>query len=353
MLKLENIHKKAGNFSLKNIDFTVDQGDYFVLIGKSGAGKSMILETIAGLLIPNKGDIQMNGQSILNTPIQQRNMGLVYQKPTLFPHMNVFDNIAYPLRIRKFTKKEIKTRVEQLAEQVEIQSVLNRNIGSLSGGELQRVTIARTLATNPKILLLDEPLSFLDVQLKRGLLTLLRKLHQQGQTIIHVTHDYEEALSLANRVAIIEQGQIIQTGTPEVVFKKPKSAFVANFIGMDNFFQGHVEPSGEYPGLLQMTVGETSILIPFSSSSQSKGYISIPGTAITLSEEKIQSSAVNNFKGVILEIFKTTTGSEVVVDIGIQLSARISDHSSDHLQLHHGKPIWVSFKANSVLSFDA
>ena len=351
MLKLEKINKKTGNFSLVDIDFTVEKGDYFVLIGESGAGKSLLLETITGILTPDSGDILLNGKSILNTPIQKRNMGMVYQKAALFPHMTVFDNIAYPLKIRKIGKEAIKAKVNKLAQDTEISQLLNRNTCSLSGGEAQRVAIARTLATNPIVLLLDEPMSFLDAQLRRGMRSLLRKLNQQGQTIIHVTHDYEEALSLTNKIAIIEKGVIVQSGTPMEVFHHPSSVFVANFIGIGNFYEGRLEPSSAHAGLNLFKTGETKIYINAGEVSVVKGYITIPGESITISEEKIQSSAVNNFQGIISEVYRTIRGLEVVVDVGIQMNVKISEYSFDQLHLKTGKQVWISIKASSVQFF--
>jgi len=348
MLTLEKINKKAGNFSLAHIDFTVDKGDYFTLIGESGAGKSMLLEIITGLLIPDSGNIYLNQKNILNTPPQKRNIGIVYQKPTLFPHMSVFENIAYPLKIRKYSKEQIKSKIQILAEETEITHILKRNINNLSGGEIQRVTIARTLATNPDILLLDEPLSFLDVQLKKGMLSLLRKLNQNGQTIIHVTHDYEEAIALTNKTAIIENGKIIQSGTPQEVFQNPKSAFVANFIGISNFFKGHLRLSEENSAL---KIFETSVIKIFISSNEeiyADGYIIIPSETIAISDEKLDSSEVNNFHGIIKDIYQTKSGMEVIVDIGIDITAKITNYSSDRFQLTIGKKVRISFEASSI-----
>ena len=161
MLRLEKISKKIGGFLLTDIDLSVGKGDYYVLIGESGAGKSMLLEIITGFIQPDSGSISLNDNDLLKIPIQERNIGIVYQKPTLFPHMSVFDNIAYPLRSRGYKKPFINNRVAQLAGDTEISHILNRNIANLSGGETQRVTIARALASNPDILLLDEPLKCL------------------------------------------------------------------------------------------------------------------------------------------------------------------------------------------------
>ena len=348
MLKLNKINKKLGTFSLTDIDINVSKGDYFVLIGKSGSGKSMLLEIITGIITPDNGSILLNNKDIINTPIQKRNIGIVYQKPTLFPHMSVFDNIAYPLKIKKLKKEDIKNKVQKLAEDTEITNLLKRNISNLSGGEIQRVTIARTLATNPEILLLDEPLSFLDVQLRKGMVSLLRKLNQKGQTIVHVTHDYEEALALSNKIAIIENGSIIQTGTPQDVFHNPKSEFVANFIGISNFYKGKLLRSDDNSELKVFVTSEVKILTSTNENRESEGYIIIPDEAITISNEELNSSSVNNFNGIIKDIYPNKLGIEIVIDIGIELTAKITNYSHERLQLDIGKKIWISFKASSI-----
>ena len=348
MLKLEKINKKVGKFSLRDIDFAVKKGDYFILIGESGAGKSILLEIITGLLTPDSGNIILNGINILNVPPQKRNIGIVYQKPTLFPHMSVFENIAYPYRIKKYTKEEIKIKVQKLAEDTEIEHILKRRIGNLSGGEVQRVTIARTLATNPDVLLLDEPLSFLDVQLKRGMLSLLRKLNQKGQTIVHVTHDYDEALALANQIAIIEKGKIIQSGTPREIFQNPRSIFVANFIGIKNFLKGRLSPSGQGS---EVKIFETSAIEISTTSNDdvgSEGFVIIPVEKIVVSQEKLDSNIANNFKGYIKDIYQTKFGFEVVIDIGIELSAQISYSTMESLKITIGKCVWICINTDSV-----
>lgn len=348
MLKLEKVNKKVGSFSLVNIDFTINKGDYFTLIGESGSGKSMLLEIITGLITPDSGNIFLNKKNILNTPPQKRNVGIVFQKPTLFPHLSVFENIAYPLKIKKHRNSEIKLKVQKLAEETEITHILKRNIDNLSGGEIQRVTIARTLATDPIILLLDEPLSFLDVQLKKGMLSLLRKLNQNGQTIIHVTHDYDETIALTNKIAIIEKGEIIQSGTPEDVFQNPKSTFVANFIGIRNFYKGQLIKSEESSELKIFETSGTRIFVISNEEVSSKGYIILPSEAITISDERLNSSAINNFSGTIKDIYQTKSGMEIIVNIGFDITAKITNYSFNNLQIKIGKTVWISFKASSI-----
>ena len=237
MLKLENINKKLGNFSLSGISIDIADGDYFVLLGRSGSGKTQLLELIAGLKDPDSGRILVDNEDITKTKIQNRNIGLVFQDYAIFPNMTVFGNIAYSLHCRKIEKKEISERVENIARELNISDILNRFTNNLSGGELQRVALARTLITYPKVLLLDEPLASIDASLKDDIKKIFRQLHKKGLTIVHVTHDYREAVSLATSVGVIHNGHIIQVGTPSEVFSKPVNKFVARYSGIRNFFR--------------------------------------------------------------------------------------------------------------------
>lgn len=348
MLKLDKICKKAGAFMLSDVDFEIGKGDYFFLIGQSGSGKTLILEIIAGIIKPDSGDLILNGNSIISLPPQKRNIGIVYQKPSLFPHMTVWENIAYPLKIRKYTKNQIRDKISILAEETGISHILHRRTDNLSGGEMQRVSIARTLATDPEILLLDEPFSSIDVQLKNGLMSLLRKLNQKKLTIIQVTHDYEEALALANKLAIIESGKIIQSGDPLIVFNNPGSKFVADFIGINNYFRGKISDLSGIEGLRSFETSGIKIYINSVEDSGSAGYLIIPPETITLSEEKLNSSAINNFSGTVTDFFQAKSGVEIKVNIGVEMTVKVSDYSFQRLQIAVGKSVWLSFKANSV-----
>jgi molybdate/tungstate transport system ATP-binding protein len=345
MLELRNISKRFSDFCLKDISFSVKQGDYFILLGESGAGKSMLLETIAGLVHPESGSLIMEGNDITHQKIQRRKIGLVFQDHAVFPHMTVYENIAYSLHGRKLSHKEKKERVSRVAGQLSISNLLERRPSTLSGGELQRVALARTLIQQPKLLLLDEPLASLDSRIKSDLRSQLRKIHRQGQTILHVTHDYEEALSLGNRIAVIHKGVIIQEGTPEEVFRNPKSEFVAHFVGARNFFKAQLTADiDNCIALVEKTIPVR--LIPPDTGPD--GYILIRGEDIILSNDSFDSSATNNFEGTITEIIPGIRGTDVVVDIGIRLHALITDESLNRLELREGKQIWLHFKATAV-----
>ncbi len=239
MLKVLNLHKKFEDFSLTNVSFSIEAGDYFVLCGPSGAGKTLLMETIAGLHFMDFGQILLEGVDISNTKTQHRNIGLVFQKDAIFPHLTVEQNIAYPLKVRKINKKYRSEIIANLSNRLNIIALLNRKPERLSGGELQRVLIARTMAMNPKLLILDEPLSFLDRPLKAEMIDLLREVNAGGTTILHITHDHQEAFALANKMGVINSGELTQIGTPMELYKNPKSVFVAKFMGIDNIFSAN------------------------------------------------------------------------------------------------------------------
>lgn len=347
MLEIKNISKNFNEFSIKDISFTVNPSDYFVLLGVSGAGKSILLEIIAGLIHPDKGNIYLNNANITNQRIQDRKLGLVFQDLAVFPHMTVFENIAYPLKNKGFSKEELKNKIEKLAETTNIKHLLKRYPGTLSGGELQRTVLSRTLALEPEILLLDEPLSSLDVQLKREMRSLLRKINNKGQTIIHVTHDYEEAISLSNRVAVMHNGTIVQEGKTDDVFHHPKSDFVAEFVGIKNFFHAKLFSNESEKYKTSQISDKVSFFIS-TDCTDCEGTVMIGANEIFLSNAEIDSTALNNFKGNVKEIIPSRIGIDVVIDIGVDIIAEITRSSLEKLNITEGSEICLSFKATSV-----
>ena len=362
MLKLQNITKKIGDFEVKDINFEVNDGEYFVILGKSGAGKSVLLELISGLLVPDKGKFFIDNVDMTYRKIQKRNVGLVFQNHSLFPHISVKANIAYSLKARAFKENKIYEKVADTAKMLGIEHLLNRYPETLSLGEAQRTALARTLITEPKCLLLDEPLSSLDSLTKSEIRRLLRNINRGGvfsntetegrkvfkQTIIHVTHDYEEALALADRVAVFENGEITQIGEPKSVFKQPKSGFIAKFVGIKNFFRGELQKDGSYSS--KFTVDNSEIVFYSSETGfEGSGCLIIRSEDITVSKTFTETSARNSFEGIIVDIEQRETGFEITVDIkGLELSALITEMSLKKLALQINDKAFISFKANSV-----
>ena len=247
MIRLENIGKSydgGKTFAVRHIDLTIEKGDFVALLGPSGCGKSTTLMMLCGLYRPTEGSIYFNGRYVNNVLPKDRNIGMVFQSYALYPNMNIFENIAFPLRQMKMKKAEIKEKVEAVAEIVKIPEYLNRMPAQLSGGQQQRVAMCRALVKNPDILLLDEPMSNLDARLKLEIRDEIKKLQERiGVTSIIVTHDQEEAMAISSHIAVIDQGALQQYDEPDELYSHPKNLFVASFIGNPpmNFIEGTLE----------------------------------------------------------------------------------------------------------------
>jgi molybdopterin-binding protein len=345
MLTLDHISKSFTGFHLEDISFTVEKGDYFILLGESGAGKSVLLELIAGLIPCDRGTMMLNGTEITRTRIHHRKIGLVFQDHAIFPHLTVKENIEYALHGRKLEAGKKNEMVNAIATLMGIQELFSRKPSSLSGGEVQRVALARTLIQEPEVLLLDEPLASLDTRIKSDLRAMLREIHRNGQTILHVTHDYEEALSLGSRVAVIDHGKILQTGTPEEVFRTPKSEFVAHFVGVKNFFPAKILRENDRTFGI---IGEGLKIRCEIDDAAVAGYLIIPSEDIFISKENVESSALNNFQGTVREIIPAARGMELKIDIGIPMHALITRESVGTLGIVPGSAVWIHFKATAV-----
>jgi molybdopterin-binding protein len=345
MLEVKEISKHFSAFRLEDVTFRVEDGDYFVILGPSGAGKTMLLEILAGIVRPEEGAVMVDATEITRQKIQERPFGLVFQDLAIFPHLRVRDNIGYGLKNKNVNRKEARQKVEATAARLEIAHLLDRRPATLSGGELQRVALARALVRKPRYLLLDEPLSSLDIPLRQGLRALLKRLNAEGQTIIHVTHDYEEALVLASKVAVFDQGRVVQSGPAEEVFHHPGTEFVARFTGIRNYFPARLfrEEDRQYAEL------ENGQLIRLTTAEpEGTGIVMVKGEDILLSLEQLPSSATNQFEGRIKEITPYPFGFEVEVDAGTVFTARITRESLQYLALKPGKKVWLSFKASSA-----
>jgi molybdopterin-binding protein len=353
MLSVRGISKDLSSFAIRDVSFEVSGDEYFVLLGKTGMGKSVLLETIAGLIRPDTGQILLDDKDITNEKMQNRKIALVFQNSTLFPHMTVYDNIAYPLRCRN-GRIQIRKRVNELAEDFEVRHLLSAKPTTLSGGESQRVSLARAVASEPRCLLLDEPLSSLDTKSRTQMRGLLRKINSQGRMqIVHVTHDYTEAVSLATHVAVMEAGTITQVGTVEQIFQRPKSEFVARFVGIRNFFKGRLqEPGGNGTATRRFTSGNLSFSV-LTGSGGGRGFVCVRSEDVTISSMTNPTSARNNFEGTVVDVVPVGIGVEVIVDIGVDIAALVSSDSIKAMGLACGKKVWVSFKASAVKYVEA
>lgn len=347
MVKIDNLNIEFENFSLKDISIDVFKGEYFMLLGASGSGKSVILESIAGLINIKKGSIFVNNKNITKTSIQKRKVGLVFQDFALFPHLSVEENISFPLKIRKVNKELIEEKLNELSCELNIDHLLERSVETLSGGEKQRVALARTLTLEPDVLLLDEPLSSVDVSLKGELRTILRRLNKKGQTIIHVTHDYEEAISLASRIAIVHDGKIIQSGTPKEVFTQPKNKFVANFSGIKNFYEAILEEIPDKETTKACITENISFQILTKVHAKS-GSVLIGQKNILISRTPQHTSTINQFEGSIMEIIPARFGFDLVVDCGILFYAAITSDTYEELKYKEGQKVWIAFNPSAV-----
>lgn len=241
-IRIENLNKSFdGEKVLNNINLTINDGEFFTILGPSGCGKTTLLRMIAGFISPDSGAIYLGDKNIVNLPPNKRNVNTIFQKYALFPHLTVYENVAFTMRIKRFPENQIKSEVSKYIDLVGLQDHINKKPNQLSGGQQQRVSIARALINKPGVLLLDEPLSALDAKLRQNLLIELDNIHDEvGITFIFITHDQQEALSISDRIAVMNEGNILQVGTPVEVYEAPVNSFVADFLGDNNFFEGEI-----------------------------------------------------------------------------------------------------------------
>jgi putative spermidine/putrescine transport system ATP-binding protein len=239
--------------AVQAVDLTIAAGEFLTLLGPSGSGKTTTLMMLAGFVQPSAGEIWIGGQAVIDLPPERRNIGMVFQSYALFPHMSVFDNVGFPLRMRGIDRKTQRTRAQEALDLVQLGRMGERRIQQLSGGQQQRVALARALVFHPPLLLMDEPLGALDRKLRDQMQFEIKRIQQTlGLTVVYVTHDQEEALALSDRIAIMNEGVIHQVGTPSEIYEHPTTAFVAEFVGESNFVDGVVEAGGGDGSLIAM-----------------------------------------------------------------------------------------------------
>ena len=344
LLRVENLSIKLSEFKLESASFGVGKGDYLIIIGPTGSGKTIILETIAGFHAPKQGRIYLDGQDITELPPEKRGISMVYQDYMLFPHMSVYNNIAYGLRKKIDDEKEIKEKIKHISETLNIQHLLYRNPTTLSGGEQQRVAIARALVIKPKILLMDEPFSSLDVKTRENIRKLMKKVVKDLKiTVIHVTHDFEDVFVLANKVVIMKEGKILQIGTPEEIFTRPTNEFTANFVST-NVLKCKAVKKDRNLSVLDCN----GVELYTSDIAHGSVIVSLRPEEIIVSPEKIFSSARNVLRGKITDVLRHGNLVWLTVDAGIKLRTVITPNSMELLSIKKNRDVYVIFKASCV-----
>ena len=268
-LELKEIKKSftEGEAVLDNISLEISKGEFITLLGSSGCGKTTTLRIIAGLEQPDAGSVWLDGREVTGLEPNQRDVNTVFQNYALFPHMNVAENIGYGLKLKKVPKSEIRKKVSQMLELVQLEGYEKRKPSELSGGQKQRVAIARALVNNPKVLLLDEPLGALDLQLRRAMQIELKHLQKKlGITFIYITHDQEEAINMSDRIAVMRDGRIEQIGTPDEIYNHPKTSYVATFVGNANILHGAAESIQGQNAIVK--IGNDKVIVKLETSQQ-------------------------------------------------------------------------------------
>ena len=345
MISIQNLNVSFDTFHLRDICLEIGRNEFFVLMGPTGAGKTVLLESLAGIIPATSGSLILNGRDITGMPPEKRGIGIVYQDYALFPHMTVRNNIVYGFRYHSQDRSLMEERLKRLAGELNIAHLLDRYPGSLSGGELQRTALARAMMIEPAVLLLDEPLSALDPGFRKDIQDLLRRLHETSDiTFLMVTHDFSEALSLAERAAVINNGRIEQTGEVEHLFSKPATEFVADFVGMKNILHVSYKGTTARTGDMEIQLGR--------SVERPAGYIAVRPEDIVLSNEPIESSMRNCFSGSVDSIIDRGFVFEVNLRYGGNMfTSLVTKGSITSLDIQAGKKIYFSFKATAIHDF--
>jgi len=354
IVELEEVYKNYENLQvLKDINARIKRGTSTALVGPTGSGKTVLLRLIDLLEKPSSGTIYFedtDANESDNTRLEiRRQIGMVFQKPLAFK-ASVYDNIAYGLKIRR-KKENMNKRIKDLLELIGLSGYENRNALKLSGGETQRLALARAMITEPKLLLLDEPTANLDPLSKKKLEELILKINRESETtILLTTHDLLQGQRLANQMIILNNGQILQSGTPDKVFRKPINKFVADFVGIENVMSGEIE--GSLDSLDSLARIKTDFITVFTLTDR-KGKVNfmVRPDEITVSREKVQTSARNTIQGKVNEIIDTGSLIKLLVDTGELFTVFITRESLNELNISIGTSVWLYFKASAVHVF--
>jgi molybdate/tungstate transport system ATP-binding protein len=342
MIRIKNLNVKLSGFSLHDIDLIVEKGEFFTLLGPTGAGKTVVLESVIGIIPVEKGRIHINDKEVTGMPPEKRDIGIVYQDFALFPHLTVYENITYGLRYHKVNGKEPGKNLSFIIDRLSLVPLLERSVKHLSGGEKQRVALARALAVDPSVLLLDEPLSALDPNFREDTREILKRLHvETGITVLMVTHDFTEARFLAQRTAVINNGRIEQIGSIAEVFHQPATPFVAEFVGMKNIFPAIFNGNKAQIGKLEIKTN--------SHINGSKKYIAIRPEDIHVSVDKQSLPERNSIKGTVSKILNHGFYCDVIIKTkGIKFASIIPTNLIINLNLKEGQKVNMWFDPADV-----
>jgi spermidine/putrescine transport system ATP-binding protein len=351
IVELSNITKKWGIFTaLDNISLDVKKGEILTLLGPSGCGKSTLMRIAAGFEMPSRGHVRINGSDMTAVPPEKRPVNMVFQRYALFPHLDVFDNVAFGLRLKGLPKAQINDDVNAMLKLVQLQDFSNRWIGEISGGQAQRVALARALVNRPSVLLLDEPLAALDLKIRHHMLDELKRIHTEtGTTFIYVTHDQDEAMILSDRVVLMNKGEIEQIGTPEEMYGAPKTLFCAKFFGETNLLDGKVRGASASGALIDVPVGSAQVgkagLLDGSSV-----HLSIRPEAINISSATTAADRANEVTGQVEDV--TFIGSRVVYKVRHQAGTLLKcqePRSASGIRFGVGSDVSLSWDPQSVV----
>lgn len=347
ILEVKAVSKRFGQtLTADELSLTVEQGEFFTFLGPSGSGKSTILRMVAGLETPDSGQILIDGQDVSTVPPWRRNLGMMFQQYAVFPHMSVAENVGYGLKVRGMSGDAIKRRVEDMLELVGLSGYKNKNVTFLSGGEQQRVALARALAPQPRILLLDEPLSSLDEKIRRAMQTELKHVHSKsGTTFLYVTHDQEEALTMSDRIAVFNRGVCVQCDAPEPLYKRPRTRFVADFFrGCNVLTAERVAKSGARATfrLAEMVIDGVPV----------EDGAAAPGSHIAIRAENVHigPDAANRHCQVNAVLIESTYRG-TVVDYRLELSdgQQLLATTTRHVDLPSGRRVPVGFDLDAII----
>ncbi|MBS7576767.1 MULTISPECIES: ABC transporter ATP-binding protein [unclassified Enterococcus] len=347
IIKLNGINKKYGDVEvIKRLNMTIQSGEFLTMLGPSGCGKTTTLRMIAGFESPTSGEIFLEEESVAKMPPYKRQVNTVFQSYALFPHMTIAENIGFGLKMSKVARAEINERVEEMLQLVQLEGYGNRKIDQLSGGQKQRVAIARALINRPKVLLLDEPLSALDLKLRKQMQLELKRLQRKlNITFIYVTHDQEEALTMSDRIAIMNQGNLEQLDTPKAIYDHPASKFVADFIGESNIFYGAVENSGGTCAKIQVEAGQ--VLVQSSQGIQQNEiiYLSVRPEKIKVSTEQVAGFSLF---GKISEHYFTGSMNKSLITLTNGLEIKMN-YLSEQKLLPVGEKVYVYWNPEDAM----